>query len=166
MALLKLVAANDVIGAQLAVIEALAGRQALYITPAEANGLMPEVHGLPDEAPESIAFIVESSGSTGSPKRISHTAEAALESANLAAARLGGHGGRRGGSRRSRRAALGAASALGQHLLQPVADRGDLGVMPAPRGVAIATQDDATLHRPLVPDHLAHVLQCLLDRPA
>ena len=92
MALLKLVAANDVIGAQLAVIEALAGRQSLFITSPETNGLMPEVHGLPDETPDAVAFIVESSGSTGTPKRLSHTATAALASAELAAKRLGGHG--------------------------------------------------------------------------
>ena len=92
MALLKLVAANDVIGAQLAVIEALAGRQSLFITAPETNGLMPEVHGLPDETSDEVAFIVESSGSTGTPKRISHTAAAALESARIAAERLGGHG--------------------------------------------------------------------------
>ena len=92
MALLKLIAANDVIGAQLAVIDALAGKHCLFITPPETNGLMPEVHSLPDSVPDSVAFIVESSGSTGSPKRSSHTAAAALAAAEMAAQRLGGHG--------------------------------------------------------------------------
>ena len=92
MALLKLVAANDVIGAQLAVIEALAGRQALFITAPETAGLMPEVHGLPDQTPDDVAFIIESSGSTGTPKRIQHTAAAALDSSQIAAKRLDGHG--------------------------------------------------------------------------
>lgn len=92
MALLKLVSANDVIGAQFAVIDALAGKHCLFITQPELNGLMPEVHGLPDQAPDSAAFIVESSGSSGAPKRVTHSAAAALASANLAAERLGGHG--------------------------------------------------------------------------
>lgn len=92
MALLKLVAANDVVGAQLAVIDALNSKQALFITPPETNGLMPELHDLPDEVDNSVAFVVESSGSTGSPKRIRHSAEAALESARLSAERLGGSG--------------------------------------------------------------------------
>ncbi|MFM6963434.1 MAG: AMP-binding protein [Micrococcales bacterium] len=92
MALLKLIAANDVIGAQVAVIDALAGKHCLFITAPETNGLMPEVHGLPDSEADSVCFIVESSGSTGRPKRIRHTAAAAFASASLAADRLGGHG--------------------------------------------------------------------------
>lgn len=89
---LKLVAANDTFGALLAVTDALAGKQALFITAPEINGLMPDVHGLPDEVDDSVAFIVESSGSTGSPKRIELSAAAALASAKASADRLGGSG--------------------------------------------------------------------------
>jgi O-succinylbenzoic acid--CoA ligase len=92
LAVLKLVAASDVVGAQLAVIDALAGRQALFITPPEVNGLMPEVHGLPDQVEDQVAFIIESSGSSGTPKRIRHSAAAALAAARLSAQRLGVQG--------------------------------------------------------------------------
>ena len=89
---LKLVAANDAFSALLAVADALAGRVALFVTPPETNGLMPEVHGLPEEVNDSVAFIVETSGSTGSPKRIELSAAAAIAAANASAARLGGAG--------------------------------------------------------------------------
>ena len=92
MAFLKLVAANDTFGALVAVTEALAGKHALFITPPESNGLMPEVHGLPDEVPDDVAFLVQSSGSTGIPKLIQLSAAAAIASAKASAARLGGSG--------------------------------------------------------------------------
>lgn len=88
----KLVAANDTFGALVAVTEALAGKHALFITPPETNGLMPEVHGLPDEVDDDVAFIVQSSGSTGTPKLIELSAEAAIASAKATAERLGGSG--------------------------------------------------------------------------
>ena len=89
---LKLVAANDPFSALLAVADALAGKLALFITPPETNGLMPEVHGLPEEVDDSVAFIVETSGSTGTPKRVELSVEAALASAHASSARLGGEG--------------------------------------------------------------------------
>lgn len=89
---LKLVAANDTFGALLALGDALAGKQAVFVTPPELNGLMPEIHGLPDEVDDSVALIVESSGSTGSPKRIELSAAALLASAEASQARLGGPG--------------------------------------------------------------------------
>lgn len=89
---LKLVAANDTFGALLALGDALAGKQAVFVTPPELNGLMPEVHGLPDEVDDSVALIVESSGSTGSPKRIELSSAALLASAMASQARLGGAG--------------------------------------------------------------------------
>ncbi|MEY4320514.1 MAG: hypothetical protein RLZZ471_455 [Actinomycetota bacterium] len=88
----KLVAANDTFGALVAVTEALAGKHALFITPPETNGLMPEVHGLPSEADDDVAFIVQSSGSTGTPKLIQHSAHAAITSAKASAQALGGSG--------------------------------------------------------------------------
>ncbi|MEN9607253.1 MAG: hypothetical protein RL605_1081 [Actinomycetota bacterium] len=89
---LKLVAANDTFAALLAVGEVLAGRQALFVTAPEVNGLMPEVHGLPSDVDDSVAVIVESSGSTGTPKRIELSTEALVASATAAHNRLGGPG--------------------------------------------------------------------------
>jgi O-succinylbenzoic acid--CoA ligase len=85
---LKLVAANDTVGALLALADALAGKQAVFITAPETNGLMPEVHGLPNEVDQDVALIVESSGSTGTPKRISLSAAALVASAKASEARL------------------------------------------------------------------------------
>lgn len=84
----KLVAANDTVGALLALADALAGKQAVFITAPETNGLMPEVHGLPNEVDQDTALIVESSGSTGTPKRISLSREALIASAKASEARL------------------------------------------------------------------------------
>jgi len=89
---LKLVAANDVVGALLALAGALAGEQAVFITAPEVNGKMPETHGLPDEVPDDVALIVESSGSTGTPKRLTLSGAALLASARAADSRLGGPG--------------------------------------------------------------------------
>lgn len=89
---LKLIAANDTFGALLAVTDALAGKHALFITAPETNGLMPQVHNLPDQVDDSVAFIVETSGSSGTPKRVELSAAAALVSAKASADRLGGSG--------------------------------------------------------------------------
>lgn len=89
---LKLVAANDTVSALIALGEALAGKQAVFVTAPELNGLMPEVHGLPDEVAQDVALIVESSGSTGTPKRIALSADALVASARAAHDRLGGQG--------------------------------------------------------------------------
>ena len=89
---LKLVAANDTFGALIALGDALAGKQAVFVTPPEVNGLMPEIHGLPDEVADDVALIVESSGSTGSPKRSHLSLDALLASAHASQKRLGGPG--------------------------------------------------------------------------
>lgn len=89
---LRLVAANDPVSALLALGNVLEGKQALFITRPEVNGLMPEVHGLPDEVAENIGLIVESSGSTGTPKRFELSPQALRAAANASALRLGGHG--------------------------------------------------------------------------
>jgi O-succinylbenzoic acid--CoA ligase len=89
---LKLVAANDTVGALLALGEALAGKQAVFVTAPEVNGKMPETHGLPSEVDDAVALIVESSGSTGTPKRITLSRAALLASATAADAALGGPG--------------------------------------------------------------------------
>ena len=89
---LKLIAANDPFAALVALADVLDGKQALFVTPPEVNGLMPEVHGLPPEVDDHYAAIVESSGSTGVPKRIGLTVENLLSSARATQARLGGPG--------------------------------------------------------------------------
>lgn len=89
---LKLVAANDTVSALIAMADALAGQQTVFVTPPETNGLMPEVHGLPDFIDGDVALIVESSGSTGVPKRLELSRLALLASAAASDARLGGLG--------------------------------------------------------------------------
>ena len=89
---LRLVAASDPISAMLALGNVLDGSQALFITPPEVNGLMPEVHGLPDDVEERVGLIVESSGSTGTPKRLELSAKALTAAAKMSAKRLGGNG--------------------------------------------------------------------------
>jgi O-succinylbenzoic acid--CoA ligase len=89
---LKLIAANDPFVALVALADVLDGKQALFITPPEVNGLMPEVNGLPPEVDDHYAAIVESSGSTGVPKRIGLTVENLLSSARATQVRLGGPG--------------------------------------------------------------------------
>lgn len=89
---LKLVAANDTVGALIALGEALEGKQAVFVTAPETNGLMPEVHGLPQEVKDNTALIVESSGSTGIPKRIVLSRAALVASSEASDLALGGPG--------------------------------------------------------------------------
>ena len=89
---LKLVAANDTFGALVALGEVLAANQAVFITAPEVNGKMPETFGLPDEVEAGTGLIVETSGSSGKPKRVTLSREAILASANAAQIRLGGPG--------------------------------------------------------------------------
>ena len=89
---LRLIPANDTFRALSSCIEMLDGKIALFITEPELNGLMPEVHGLPDQVSDEVALIVESSGSTGTPKRIELSAQALKASAKASAERLGGEG--------------------------------------------------------------------------
>jgi o-succinylbenzoate---CoA ligase len=89
---LKLVAANDTFGALVALGEVLAANQAVFITAPEVNGKMPETFGLPDQVEAGVGLIVETSGSSGKPKRVTLTREAILASANAAQIRLGGPG--------------------------------------------------------------------------
>jgi O-succinylbenzoic acid--CoA ligase len=89
---LRLIPANDTFRALSSCIEMLDGKIALFITEPELNGLMPEVHGLPNQVSDEVALIVESSGSTGTPKRIELSASALKASAKASAERLGGEG--------------------------------------------------------------------------
>lgn len=86
---LKLIAANDTFGALLALTEVLDGNLAIFVTAPEVNGKMPETHGLPTEVADEVAVIVETSGSSGVPKRIEISREALIASADAAALALG-----------------------------------------------------------------------------
>ena len=86
---LRLVPANDTFRALSLMVDVLDNQTAGFITPAEFNGLMPEVHGLPDQVEDEIGLIVESSGSTGVPKRIELSSSALLASAEASAKRIG-----------------------------------------------------------------------------
>jgi len=70
-------------------VEVLDNKTAGFITAPEINGLMPEVHGLPEQVDDSVGLIVESSGSTGTPKRIELSTSALLASAEASAQRIG-----------------------------------------------------------------------------
>ena len=82
---LKIIAANDVIGALGAIADVLDDKIALFVTSPEVNGKMPEVLGLPSQVDDDVALIVETSGSTGNPKRIAISREALIASAHAAA---------------------------------------------------------------------------------
>jgi len=77
----RVIPANDVVGALLALTDALAGKCAVFISPREVNCEKVPVVGLPEFVDSSTALIVESSGSTGTPKRISISADALIASA-------------------------------------------------------------------------------------
>ena len=81
---LKLIAANDTFGALVAFADVLDGKCAIFITAPEVNGKMPETHGLPNEVAENVALIVETSGSTGEPKRIEISRESLIASSHAA----------------------------------------------------------------------------------
>lgn len=77
----RVIPANDVVAALLALTDALAGKCAVFISPREVNGQKVIVEGIPEFVDSNTAVIVESSGSTGTPKRISISAKALIASA-------------------------------------------------------------------------------------
>ena len=89
---LKIVPANDVFSALQLMLQIHEGSVAGFISAPEVNGVRPEVGGLPDQVPGDVGLIVESSGSTGVPKRIELSRRALVASAEASAKRLGGHG--------------------------------------------------------------------------
>lgn len=86
---LRLVPANDTFRALGLIADVLENKTAGFITPPEINGLMPEVFGLPAEVSDDVGLIVESSGSSGTPKRIELSVAALLASAAASANRIG-----------------------------------------------------------------------------
>lgn len=89
---LKVIPANDVLGALLALTEALEGKCAVFVSPREINGEKVKVEGLPEFVDSNTALIVESSGSTGIPKRISISASALVASAKATEEYFGAKG--------------------------------------------------------------------------
>jgi len=86
------VPANDTFAALNLMLDVLDERVAGFITPSEVNGVKPEIEGLPDEVADSVGLIVESSGSTGVPKRIELSPTALRASGEAVLERLGGPG--------------------------------------------------------------------------
>ena len=89
---LRTLPANDVFGALQLMVEINDGNVAGFISQPEVNGYAPPVLGLPSEVHSNTALIVESSGSTGVPKRIELSLAALRHSAAASAKRLGGEG--------------------------------------------------------------------------
>jgi O-succinylbenzoic acid--CoA ligase len=95
---LKIISANDTFGALVAFGEMLAGNQAIFVTPITRDGAsesaskLPSSYGLPDQVDDKLGLIVETSGSTGSPKRIELPLSALVASAKASQERVGGPG--------------------------------------------------------------------------
>ena len=85
MALLKEISSHDVVGAIVALADALAGQEAVFIS---ENANLEGGEFVADH----IALVVESSGSSGIPKRIELSRDALLASAKASDAALGGPG--------------------------------------------------------------------------
>ena len=86
------VPANETFAALNLMLDVLDGRSAGFITPSEVNGVKPVVEGLPESVEDHIGLVVESSGSTGLPKKISLSVDALKHSSTAALDRLGGPG--------------------------------------------------------------------------
>ena len=88
---LKVVPANDTFGALNLMLDVMEGRCAGFISAPEVNGVRPEVE-VPEDVADDVGLIVESSGSTGAPKRIELSVAALKHSAEASLRRLGGPG--------------------------------------------------------------------------
>jgi len=88
---LKVVPANDTFGALNLMLDVMEGRCAGFISAPEVNGVRPEVD-VPEEVADDVGLIVESSGSTGVPKKIELSVSALKHSAEASVRRLGGPG--------------------------------------------------------------------------
>lgn len=86
------VPANETFAALNLLLDVLDGRAAGFITPSEVNGIKPQVEGVPESVADHIGLIVESSGSTGVPKKIALSVAALKHSSMAALDRLGGPG--------------------------------------------------------------------------
>jgi O-succinylbenzoic acid--CoA ligase len=86
---LAVVPANDTVKALLVLAEVIENKKAIFVSSPEVNGVRPVIDALPEEVEDKIACVVESSGSTGIPKRISISTAALLHAARAGQERLG-----------------------------------------------------------------------------
>jgi o-succinylbenzoate---CoA ligase len=86
---LAVVPANDTVKALLVLADVIENKKAIFVSGPEVNGVKPTIDPLPEEVPDNIACVVESSGSTGIPKRISISTAALLHAARAGQERLG-----------------------------------------------------------------------------
>jgi o-succinylbenzoate---CoA ligase len=86
---LAVVPANDTAKALLVMADVIENKKAIFVSGPEVNGVKPTIDPLPEEVPDNIACVVESSGSTGIPKRISISTAALLHAARAGQERLG-----------------------------------------------------------------------------
>ncbi|CAB4636692.1 unannotated protein [freshwater metagenome] len=86
---LQVVPANDTVQALLVMAEVIAGTKAIYVSPYQVNGEQTNFGEVPETVEDNIAAIVESSGSTGVPKKISISTVAFLHAARVGQERLG-----------------------------------------------------------------------------
>lgn len=86
---LAVVSANDTVRALLILAEVIENKKAIFVSGPEVNGVAPVIAPVPEEVEDSIACVVESSGSTGIPKRISISTAAILHAARAGQERLG-----------------------------------------------------------------------------
>ena len=89
---LKQLAANDTFGVLNALLDVLDGKLALFVKPAQVGDAAPKFYDLPADVNDSVALIIESSGTTGTPKQIALSREALLASAHASAKHLGASG--------------------------------------------------------------------------
>lgn len=85
---LDIIPASDPVRAMLSYVEVLSGDRAIYITPREKFGEQPK-RDLPSEVADSIAAIIESSGTSGTPKKIALSLSALRHAAVAGQSRLG-----------------------------------------------------------------------------
>jgi o-succinylbenzoate---CoA ligase len=86
---LVVVPANETVKALQVMIDVLASKKAIFVCPPAVNGVMPEFDATPEFVDDHIACVVESSGSTGVPKRISISLQALEHAAIAGQERLG-----------------------------------------------------------------------------
>ena len=86
---LAVVPANDTVKALLVLADVIENKKAIFVSAPEINGVKPTIEQLPEEVPDTIACVVESSGSTGIPKHISISTAALLHAARAGQERLG-----------------------------------------------------------------------------
>ena len=89
---LKIVPANDTFAALNLMLEVIEGEVAGHISEPEVNGQSASVTNIPVQVAEEIGLIMQTSGSTGEPKRVELPCEAIIHSARASMTRLGGPG--------------------------------------------------------------------------